>query len=401
MRGLGFGVKNRRYSPGVAAPLAGFAGNGAANATVKAMLARVANGTGRGRIVWKGDSTTAGQGGGTTADSFRLTNARPNRVSAVFAALMSSAGYPTLDNAMVGDHNLAASTGVALAAYDPRFVSGDGNFQAQQDFAGGAFRNPGTIADSFTPNVAVDRFEVVIYNSNSYTLTFLIDGAAPASIALAGSTGSPAAIVTGNTVSVATPGTGYTRLVIAAATAAPHSLSWTANGINLAAIRSVMGYASTTRAIDQLVHAALGARADQQSKDNSGGNLWGGLDALVFDAPDLTIINCGLNEMAQGASVATYQAALQAMVTRAKTSGDALLVFPYPAATPYNNGVAAFKAAAAGVASGSGISFMSLYDYYGGVVDTARFSDAVVHGNAAFYGEVAAVLKRAVMAMAA
>ena len=160
-----------------------------------------------------------------------------------------------------------------------------------------------------------------------------------------------------------------------------------------------MGFASGTPAIDQLVHASLGARADQQGKDLSGSNIWGGLDQLGFDAPDLTIIDCGLNEMGQGSSVATYQAALQAMVTRGKVSGDVLLVFPYPAAAPYNTNVASYLVAAAGVASSSGVSFMSLYDHYSGIVDTSRFSDSLVHGKPAFYAEVAGVLKQAIMAM--
>ena len=400
MLGFGFGPRPRRLSTTVQISPNGFANNGALNTALRAMITGVRAGTRRGRIVWKGDSTIVGQGAGTGAPYF-LGGAQTNRVPAALAALLSAAGIPTLDNAMVADNGMLQAGGsYPLATYDPRFVDGGNGaaFQIAQDFAGGGYRATGTGADSFTPTVAVNRFEVVIFNSNSFNLTFLIDGAVPSSVTISGSSGSPAATAAGNVVTVASPGNGVTRIIVAAATTAVHTLSWRSNNFN-GALRSVMGFASGTPAIDQLVHASLGARADQQGKDLSGSNIWGGLDQLGFDAPDLTIIDCGLNEMGQGSSVATYQAALQAMVTRGKVSGDVLLVFPYPAAAPYNTNVASYLAAAASVASSSGVSFMSLYDYYSGIVDTSRFSDALVHGKAIFYAEVAGVLKQAITAM--
>ena len=392
---------NRNMPIPVPLPI-GFAINGATNTALKAMIAGVRAGTRRGRIVWKGDSTTVGQGGGTGAP-FYLAGARPNRVPAVLASMLSTAGVPTLDNAMVGDNGMLVAGSYPLASYDPRYSAGNAVFQTVQDFAGGAYQSPRETASSFTPSVAVDRFEVVVYNSNAYALRLMIDGAAPASIAVTGSTGSPAATVaSANSINVSASGNGYTRLKIMASSAGTRTLSWaeigTTGGV---AVRSVLGYASGTPAIDMLVHAALNAQASQQGKDNSGSNFWGGLDALGFDVPDLTIINCYYNESAQGISQGVYQAALQSMVTKAKLSGDVLIVFPPPATSPYNNSVATYLATAAGVASSNNVSFMSLYDYYAGVADTSRFADAQVHPTAAFNVEVAGVLKQAVMAMVA
>lgn len=125
-------------------PPAGFALNGSTNVALKAMVARVKRGAGRGLIVWKGDSTTVGQGGGTTADGYGLTNARPNRPPAVLASLLSAAGVATLDNAMVGDNGMTIAGGFALAGYDARFAAGNGNFAGGLDFAGGSYRSPGT-----------------------------------------------------------------------------------------------------------------------------------------------------------------------------------------------------------------------------------------------------------------
>lgn len=407
---IGFGTGSGRHriggrtsapvappAPSPFAPPAGFALNGSTNVALKAMVARVKRGAGRGLIVWKGDSTTVGQGGGTTADGYGLTNARPNRPPAVLASLLSAAGVATLDNAMVGDNGMTIAGGFALAGYDARFAAGNGNFAGGLDFAGGSYRSPGTGPDSFTPDGPVDRFEVVIFNSNGYTLTFLIDGAAPEAITVAGATGSPAATVSGDTVNVATPGSGFTRLIITAA--ATHTLSWRANAMNLGAIRSVTGYASGDRAIDQLVHASLGASAAQQA---ASGNAWQNLDALGFDAPDLTIINLGLNDMNNAVSAASYQASLQALVAKGKASGDVLLAFPHPAAAPYNTNVAALRSAAADVAAASGVAFISLFDHFGGSFTPAlqaRMFDGAVHGNAGFCAEVAIVYRDCIRAM--
>ena len=171
---LGLGQGRRRLTawaipvptptPVPAPTIAGFARNGSGNAAVSAMLARVRGGTGRGKIVMKGDSTTVGQGGGTTADPYRLTGARANRPAAVLAAGMTAAGIPAVDGSVVADNGLGAFATVPLPAYDPRIDLGSPawTFVADQSFAGAALmqNSAGGIA-SFTPAGPVDRFELV------------------------------------------------------------------------------------------------------------------------------------------------------------------------------------------------------------------------------------------------
>jgi hypothetical protein len=400
MRGFGFGIGMRRAAGGavVAVPNpVGFALNGSSNAALKAMVARVRAGTGRGRIVWKGDSTTVGQGSGTGAPYY-LAGARANRVPAVFAALLSTAGTPTLDNAMVGDNGMNQASGFPFVSYDPRFVIGSpvGSFAPFQALPGGSYYTPNTGICSFTPTTSVNTFEVVFYNLGAHILTFLIDGAPPQSIVIDKFTGSPSATASGNTV-VISNGTGFSRAIITASTSGPHTLSCASNTATGAGIRSILGYASETRAIDILVHASLGAAAADQAHISTEG--WTNNGALAFDAPDLTIINCGLNDMAGNVSTAAYAASVQTIITTARSTGDVLLMFPHRCIAPLNNNVANYLIAAAALAVSNACAFMSLDQYFGGVVDP-RLVDGG-HGNAAFYAEVGDAVKRCVAVMVA
>jgi hypothetical protein len=402
MRGFGFGIGKRRWSDGAAVAVpdptpVGLALNGSTNAALKTMVARVRAGTGRGRIVWKGDSTTVGQGSGAGAPYY-LAGARANRVPAAFAAAFSAAGTPTLDNAMVGDNGINQAGGFPFTSFDPRFAIGSptGSFAIYQALPGGSYYTPNTGVCSFTPTTNVNTFEVVTYNLGASVLTYLIDGAAPQSIVIDKSTGSPSATTVGNTVVIAN-GTGFSRAVITASTTGPHTLSCTSNTVSGAGIRSIMGFASGTRAIDILVHASLGATASDQAHISSEG--WTNNGALAFDMPDLTIINCGLNDMAGGVSPSAYAASLQTIITTAKATGDVLLMFPHRCIAPLSNNVVNYMATAAALAASNGCAFMSLDQYFGGVVD-ARLVDGG-HGNAAFYAEVGDVVKRCITAMVA
>ncbi|GGB18914.1 hypothetical protein GCM10011380_05590 [Sphingomonas metalli] len=367
------------------APLPGFAANGATNAALRAAVARVRAGTGRGRIVWKGDSVTVGQGAGTSADPHYLTGARAKRIPAVLATLLSQGGTRTLDGAVVADHAIAKLTGLSVAAYDPRIVFPADGWRVidAPALAGGGFWAPHSSGWQFTPEGNVDSFEVVVYQSNDETYGFAIDGKPPA--------GGAATLVT-------KADSGFVRHVLKAADSGSHTLTITgAQGHG--ALRSVAAYAAGAAALDMSVHAALGARTAQQAATGSG---WSNREALVFDAPDLTIVMLGLNDMAAAVAATDYATGLASIVEAAKASGDVLLVFPPPAAGDYNRNVVAMRDAAAGVAAKAGIAFFSLYDYYGPFSSTlaARMADGEVHPRAEFAAEIAGLLRDALRRMA-
>lgn len=399
MARLGLGSSRRRRvspaSPAILAPPVGFSLNGSTNARLKAMLARVRSGAGRGRIVWKGDSTTVGAGAGDDVTTAHLNGARANRTSAVLARLLTEAGYPALDGAVVGDGGVTGLTPLPL--YDPRVALAGARpwtFQGGQNWAGGNIIVPDTGTFDFTPGVVVDTFEVVIYRAVQPALTFLIDGAPPA--ALFATAGASAA---GNVVTVGDTAGGFVRVVAKAAGPGAHGLRMTA-AAGGGAVRSIMAYDASVAAIHMLNHASNGAVSGEQAASGGG---WSGLEALGFDAPDLVIVNLGLNDIATGVPAATYAVHLQSMIGNARASGDVLLVFPHPAGGPFAN-AAAHRDAAAALAANAGVAFLSLFDHFGGTFTPAlqaRMADGLVHGNAGFYAEVADLYRRCVLAMAA
>lgn len=396
---LGLGMGRRRGLIGAPVPPVsvvpvGFAANGAANTALKAMLARVAAGTGRGRIVFKGDSTSAGAGGGDPASPQQLGGAWANRTSAVLAARLTATGYPALDGAIVGDNG--AKDYVPLPSYDGRIALGATSpwvMSGGQAVAGGHyFYSPGgggTV--DFTPTVAVDRFEVVVFNvGGSYG--FRIDGAPPSSVTAVGAT------VSGGLVAPPNTGAGLTRITVTAASIGTHTLRVTSGAEGV--MRSLRAWSSGVAAIDILNHASNGATSGDQA---TVGNGWSNMDSLGFDAPDLTIVNLGLNDIGNQVGVAAYRANLEAIVTTARLSGDVLLVFPHPAGSQFAVNATAYRDAAADIAATRGVAFLSLFDHFGGVFTPAlqaRMADGLVHGDAAFYAEIGELYRRCIAVMA-
>ena len=364
----------------------GFYMNGATSPALKAAVSRVKANTGRARMVMKGDSTTVGQGGGSSADGAGLTGARANRISKVLAGLLTNDGIPTLDGSIVSDNGMYV-TNFSLPGYDTRtaLYTPAWGVLAGQALAGGGYLSSNTGALYFSPDTTVDTFEIVYYQGNAYTLAFTIDGIAPAS--------GPASITVTNV-------SGLAKVVVKAASVGTHFLKITGNN-TLGAVRSITAYNSTAAALDIVMHASLAATSANQAA--AGANHWSNNDSLGFDAPDLTTINLGLNDMAAGVTTSAFTTNLQTIITKAKVSGDVLLVFPTPAGGSYNTGVADFNTAAKNLAASNGIPFLSLYEYYGLFTSTfgARLFDGAVHPKADLYAEIAGLYRTMINAMVA
>lgn len=361
--------------------LNGFSQNGATNTRFIAALNRVKAGTGSGIIVEKGDSTTVGQGAGTGVNF--CTGARVLRSSHIAAGLMRDLGVLCFDRAQMNTNRMEAA-GTSLAAYDPRCVQGGWALLENQNFAGGGamFRNSGPGAFTLT-ETDVDRFEIVCFNAASGNLDILIDGAAPAI--------GPATVLINGT------GTGLTKIVVGAAAAGTHTLSL--SSAQEIFFRSIRPFKSTALAMDYLDHAALGVTTESQASAENFGNR----DSILYDAPDLTIIRGGLNDMANNISAATFKSAVQAIITDAKVSGDVLLMSPLPAASPYNNAnIAAYRQALSELAVSNSVSYFDIWQYYGGFTTAyqARTRDGV-HPTAELYAEIGSLQFDAIQNMVA
>ncbi|MGV0964181.1 MAG: SGNH/GDSL hydrolase family protein [Polynucleobacter sp.] len=397
-------------------PPTGFAMNGATNATLKAMLARVAGGTGRGRVVFAGDSAFVGVGANVTADgttssvAAQCAGARPYGPSAVLAAELTALGYPALDNARVADGSLVNAS-VALTDFDPRVALGSPAWTVltnQLLFAGGSLIQPNTGAFAFTATTAVDSFEAVFYRDNGGgVFTVTVDDAA---VAVTASNGGAVSGAGSNVVTVPASGNGFCKVTGAVGSAATRTLKITGANTN-GFLCYVRAWNSAVPAIDLINNAGQGLTSAQQAAAGSG---YKALDALGFDAPDLTIVKLGLNDAAQGVSAASYVANLRAIITKARLTGDVLLVTPHFAnpsfaATANQTALrdaAAALAAASGTAADGGAALGCAYfdeQAYFGAWSTiaARTADGLVHPNRGMYAEEAQALRRCIQVMSA
>jgi lysophospholipase L1-like esterase len=374
------------------ATLTGFYLNGAANPKLKAGFARVQAGTGRAKWVVKGDSTSVGVWAVEDGQD-GVTNARTKRPAAKIAAAYTAAGIPMLDNSMIGDCSYTINGRGVLTEtnrYDPRFsyvnfsASGDGSFAGAAAMYADA---NGSLSYALS---GVDTFVMSMFGSGSpYVPTIQIDGAAPTSgpANAPGPSGPP--YIINYTVKAAAVGTHTGKLQEPAG-----------GGSN---IRGMYAYNSAVAAWDILFHANNGATSGSQSASNG---QWFNQESLAFDAPDFTTINLGINDQNGNVALNTYTANLQKIITTAKISGDVLLVFPHPivpnAGTSFTQ--QQYHDAAKALAVSNGISFLSLYEYFGGAAGvsavSARTHDGV-HPHDDLYADIATAMKQAIDLMRA
>ena len=368
-----------------AGPPVGFHANGASNTALKAMISDVKAGTRRGTIVWKGDSTSVETGAGT--GSLGTDGAYAKGLKPTLATLLTASGLPTLNKAVVGDASLQEA-GVSYTAYDPRVVRNAWDILPSKLFAGGGiWQDSGASAFTLT-ETGVNSFEFVAYDTGNggITYSFLIDGAAP--------TVGPAILVSGGFG-------GFVKATVGVATVGTHTLSITCNSRS-AGFRSIKPFNSTVKGVDILCHASGGARSFEQASAGAG---FQNLDAITYDAPDLAIINCVLNDVASGVSTADCVASNAAMVNAARLTGSPLLIFPQPAGMQFE-GLAPYNTALKAWAAANGVPFFSFWEYYGSPATlsptfASRLYDGLVHPKEELYVEMAGVLKRVIDAMAA
>lgn len=370
-------------------PIAGFYANGASNSLIKAAVARVKAGTGRAKILSKSNSTGTGQGAGTGAN--KLVGARMKRPTALIAAALTQAGLPALDVGVVADNGVdgGANSAAALPDYDPRVTINTWSRQFNQTFAGGGYLVIGdTGGEPFKIEFAdaADTFEVVHYSTGNAAYNISLDGAT---------------IQGGNSGS--TNGFGKTTQVLGAAAAGRTGLLNTVAPADTLALCSFRAWNSKVPAIDFVVDASCGATATQQlGTSNDFQDGWSPDAHLRYEAPDLTMIEVGINDLAQGIANATTIAAIQQGITSAKLSGDVLLIVPhgFNTATASDANQQALNTAIKNLAAQNSVSCLSLYEHFGPFSSTqSKLVDDGIHPTADFYAEIAAVEQQTLQLM--
>lgn len=327
-----------------------------------AAVRRAQAGQGRAKVLCLGDSTTAG--GGTVGRA----GAWPRQLAALFA------GRGGRETNLFSDANLGAS-------YDPRMVRGAGWTKNGTMGLGGFFWvSPATPTPlTFTPQTPWDTFEYYSLSGSPVELSI--------------GTGTPLSLVPDAT----TPGSALRRGRITVAQAGltrgahPVSLQYSVGGqatcVGFDCFDALTG-------IDFLNCGVSGWK----SGDFTGSNLKTAA-VVPLIAPDLTIIDIGINDFNQAVptAAAVFQAGVQSLIDKAKTSGDVLLVVPNDTGGTYASNRGAFADLLEDLATNNNLQTpldltaalgaYSLAQVAGDMLDT-------LHPSVQGYGKIAAAIYR-------
>jgi lysophospholipase L1-like esterase len=316
-------------------PNTGAGGGAPSLSRFKAAANAVKAGTANARILCIGDSTTAGFGAATNGT---MAAAFPLSYPAKLVDALVAGGLPSLGLSM-GDGNTASITG--YAAYDTRNTFADTTNWTMQTAA--------SIGASLITCVSTatqrwikafpgtwDTIELVYINIAAASFPVYINGG-----------GTPVATIT------PTAGGGTTglpqRALISVPRAANVSVEVGPNTGGKIYISSMDVWDSTAK--KALIYNCGWASA--KSTDlNVTSATYRTLNMIQFMAPDLMVLNIGINDYAV-TSQANFEAAVTSLVNAARISGDVILCVPNPR-TPAGN-EAAFRGYIQGLANSLGV----------------------------------------------
>lgn len=265
-----------------------------------------------------GDSTTGGFGAGTTVGLNYNDNAYRSNAGSQAAVLLNSRIQRATRDSVFGTSNaVAGGSGVTYPVFDPRVTFGAGwaAGDGAATFGGGYFQATTTTAGTldFQPERPFNRF-IVFYPKASSGTTNLV-------VQVDGSAAGYAAISNNGASSV-----GSTSYTITGA-AANHKISFTSpNAAVNAWVNGIICWDSENPGIIVCVAGAAGGTAAQLA--SAGG--FSTLEMMALVAPDLTIINCTINDQNGQPAAATYAANMAIIMDKALLSGDVIMLVNSP-----------------------------------------------------------------------
>lgn len=273
---------------------------------LRAAASAMRNGTADILIGVLGDSTVLGYSPATSTAANTVLASFPGQLMEMFRA----ANIPANINSMFGNDDYANSQ--FRTTFDDRYtptLTWATGFSSTITLGGNLLTGT-TGAAIFTPREPVDSFDVYTpQNTTLGSMTIDIDG--------------------GSTTTVNQNGTITTiKTNKAAATLGIHSCNiiTTSGGVGLIGI---VGKNSLQKQVYFFNWGVSNARADQLAATNGG---YGTLDALKVVAPNLLIVDVGINDWLQAHGVPSFTTALNSIITAGLLSGDVLLVTPAPTA---------------------------------------------------------------------
>ena len=320
---------------------------GLANATdantryTKRMKGRVASGAARGRILCIGDSTTAGAGSGTstTGCAGAFAKSWPSQL----ATSLTAKGIRASNKSFAGDQ--AITPQVTYPQYDHRCAPAPGvgwTFNTLNSLGGNAAYFQGGGAGVFSLTETCTNFTVFYARGfSSGTCTVSVDGGA--------SLGTISAI----------GGNDVTSTSFVAGPLGSHVIQINASNNGNFVVVAIVCWDATNTGIDIVQAGAFGVSS---SFFAAAANPWNALNAIGYIAPDLTVIQLGINDITGSVSASAYARNLTTIAAVAKVSGDVLILDMLPTSAqslptqqPYINSAIA-------VANASGCMFASIND---------------------------------------
>jgi lysophospholipase L1-like esterase len=282
--------------------------------TLKAAINRVKSGAGRGRIVYVGDSTTWGEGGGDSGGNMRI-NAKERCYPTIVAKRLTALGIPAnYENLFASGANSTVtliSDFQSPTSYKSGFsCSGAWGFSTSTAAGGCVFTNTtdttGTI--SITPQINVDTFEIYdLVVSTGGSISYSLDGAAATTLNQAGASA-------------------LRKTVVKAAAVGAHTL----------AIKRVSGnaffigyraYDSTKPEFDVI---NVGRGSSQTSDWIVNANPWSPLPMMtdLCATADLVVLDFTINNalLSPTSYNTTYPTQMQTLINAAKAGGASVML---------------------------------------------------------------------------
>lgn len=309
----------------------------------KVALNRVKTRTGRARIICLGDSTAIGTGGGSSGTHGLVGGFSKGYVAKLAAGL--AAFYPTSFNSFFGDQNVITGGATTLPLYDARITEGaNWGLGASAALGGDMIKYTTGAANNFTFTPAGEFDTITIWyftQTGNGAATVNVDGGASLGTINFGATNF------------------QMKSVTYSVTKGAHTINIVPSNNGSFSIAGIITQDSTTPAVDFIQAGSYGGIAANFA---SSANVWGPVPMVGKLAPDLTLINCTINDSNVQTSLSAYSTSLQTAITNAKLSGDVMLMVGPPSNTAQatNGTLATYIAAMKTLALSNNLSLFDL-----------------------------------------
>jgi lysophospholipase L1-like esterase len=273
-----------------------------------AAKAKASSGFGNAKLLFIGDSTTAGA---FAFDGTSYAGAAAYGVPTRVAAEMAINGIPTSIGSSFGAHGLLSKA--QLLGYDTRITLNTGwdIYTGQTSLGGDILSNITATLDtySFAPVAAFDTIDIYYVRLSSGGGTFTVDIGAGV-ISTIDTTASP---------------TGIAKATITVASGI-NTINLTKTATGLVMILGISCYKNNNEV--QVINAGVaGLSANSVFSTVSS---YSTKTAITAVSPDLTVINLGINDAAASIAVGTFSTKYQALIDWCIQYGDVVLAVPNP-----------------------------------------------------------------------